>query len=173
MLARVVGLFSGRGYNIESLTVAEVGACRAPVAHHHRDVGHAGRDRADRPQLERLVPVHKVTDLTLQGGASSASWRMIKVAGNGDDREEALRLADAFRARVDRRHDRKLRVRADRRGRQDRPVRRADAADRPRRGVAHRRRRDLARPAADVACAFDRERFDKRAAAPTRPSAIN
>ena len=100
MLARVVGLFSGRGYNIESLTVAEVAQAEhlsritivtsgTPVA--IEQIGH---------QLERLVPIHKVTDLTLQGGSVQRELAMIKVAGKGDDREEALRLADAFRARV-------------------------------------------------------------------------
>ncbi len=100
VLARVVGLFSGRGYNIESLTVAEVAQSEhlsritivtsgTPVA--IEQIGH---------QLERLVPIHKVTDLTLQGGSVQRELAMIKVAGKGADREEALRLADAFRARV-------------------------------------------------------------------------
>jgi acetolactate synthase-1/3 small subunit len=100
VLARVVGLFSGRGYNIESLTVAEVAQSEhlsritivttgTPVA--IEQIGH---------QLERLVPIHKVTDLTIQGGAVQRELAMIKVAGKGADREEALRLSDAFRARV-------------------------------------------------------------------------
>jgi acetolactate synthase-1/3 small subunit len=100
VLARVVGLFSGRGYNIESLTVAEV----AHAEHLSRitivtsgsveaieQVGH---------QLERLVPIHRVTDLTLGGGAIERELAMIKVAGKGENRVEALRLAEAFRARV-------------------------------------------------------------------------
>jgi acetolactate synthase I/III small subunit len=100
VLARVVGLFSGRGYNIESLTVAEV----AHAEHLSRitivtsgppeaivQVGH---------QLERLVPIHTVTDLTLRGNAIERELAMIKVAGTGASRDEALRLADAFRARV-------------------------------------------------------------------------
>lgn len=100
VLARVVGLFSGRGYNIESLTVAEV----AHAEHLSRitivtsgtleaieQIGH---------QLERLVPIHKVTDLTLRGNSIERELAMIKVAGKGTDRDEALRLADAFRARV-------------------------------------------------------------------------
>jgi acetolactate synthase I/III small subunit len=100
VLARVVGLFSGRGYNIESLTVAEVAhgeqlsritivTSGTPEA--IEQIGH---------QLERLVPIHKVTDLTLRGNSVERELAMIKVAGKGADREEALRLADAFRARV-------------------------------------------------------------------------
>ncbi|WP_395666298.1 acetolactate synthase small subunit [Methylocella sp.] len=100
VLARVVGLFSGRGYNIESLTVAEVAQSEhlsritivttgAPPA--IEQIGH---------QLDRLVPVHKVTDLTLRGDSVERELAMIKVAGRGPDREEALRLAEAFRARV-------------------------------------------------------------------------
>ncbi|MEJ0093586.1 MAG: acetolactate synthase small subunit [Methylocella sp.] len=100
VLARVVGLFSGRGYNIESLTVAEV----AHAEHLSRiTIVTSGTPEAIEQighQLERLVPVHKVTDLTLRGKSVERELAMIKVAGKGQDREEALRLADAFRARV-------------------------------------------------------------------------
>ncbi|WP_026608214.1 acetolactate synthase small subunit [Methylocapsa acidiphila] len=100
VLARVVGLFSGRGYNIESLTVAEV----AHAEHLSRiTIVTTGTPEAIEQighQLERLVPVHKVTDLTLRGGAVERELAMIKVAGKGPERQEALRLADAFRARV-------------------------------------------------------------------------
>ncbi len=100
VLARVVGLFSGRGYNIESLTVAEV----AHAEHLSRiTIVTSGTPEAIEQighQLERLVPIHKVTDLTLQGGFVQRELAMIKVAGRGADREEALRLSDAFRARV-------------------------------------------------------------------------
>jgi acetolactate synthase-1/3 small subunit len=100
VLARVIGLFSGRGYNIESLTVAEV-------------------DRADRlsritivtsgtpmiieqikAQLSRLVPIHKVRDLTAEGPYVEREMALIKVVGGGEARVESLRLADVFRARV-------------------------------------------------------------------------
>ncbi|MBV8565582.1 MAG: acetolactate synthase small subunit [Methylobacteriaceae bacterium] len=100
VLARVVGLFSGRGYNIESLTVAEV----AHEAHLSRiTIVTSGTPEVIeqiRHQLERLVPIHKVTDLTVIGRAIERELAMIKVAGKGDSRVEALRLADAFRARV-------------------------------------------------------------------------
>ena len=74
VLARVVGLFSGRGYNIESLTVAEVAQSEHSRASPSSPRARR-RDRADRHQLERLVPVHKVTDLTLQGGSDRARTR--------------------------------------------------------------------------------------------------
>ncbi|WP_026595983.1 acetolactate synthase small subunit [Methyloferula stellata] len=100
VLARVVGLFSGRGYNIESLTVAEV----AHAEHLSRiTIVTSGTPEAIEQighQLERLVPIHRVTDLTLTGGAVERELAMIKVAGRGEDRVEALRLAEAFRARV-------------------------------------------------------------------------
>ena len=100
VLARVVGLFSGRGYNIESLTVAEV----AHADHLSRvTIVTSGPPEAIEQighQLERLVPIHKVTDLTLRGNAVERELAMIKVVGKGTDRDEALRLAEAFRARV-------------------------------------------------------------------------
>ena len=100
VLARVVGMFAGRGYNIESLTVAEV----AHEAHLSRITivtsGTPEIIEQIRHQLERLVPVHSVKDLTLTVRAIERELAMIKVAGTGQDRDEALRLADAFRARV-------------------------------------------------------------------------
>jgi acetolactate synthase I/III small subunit len=100
VLARVVGLFSGRGYNIESLTVAEV----VHETHLSRiTIVTSGTPEAIeqiRHQLERLVPIHKVIDLTLIERAIERELAMIKVRGKGDHRVEALRLADAFRARV-------------------------------------------------------------------------
>ncbi|HWG05656.1 MAG TPA: acetolactate synthase small subunit [Beijerinckiaceae bacterium] len=100
VLARVVGLYSGRGYNIESLTVAEV----AHAEHLSRiTIVTSGTPEAIeqiRHQLERLVPIHKVTDLTLTGKAIERELAMVKVRGKGENRVEALRLSDAFRARV-------------------------------------------------------------------------
>ena len=143
VLARVVGLFSGRGYNIESLTVAEV----AHAEHLSRiTIVTSGTPEAIEQighQLERLVPVHKVTDLTLQGGAIERELAMVKVARHAATTAvEALRLADAFRARVVDATTESFVFELTGAPRQDRPVRRADAADRPCRSLAHRRRRD-------------------------------
>ena len=100
VLARVVGLFSGRGYNIESLTVAEV----AQAEHLSRitivTTGTPEVIEQISHQLERIVPIHKVTDLTLVGRAIQRELAMVKVRGKGEARMEAMRLADAFRARV-------------------------------------------------------------------------
>jgi acetolactate synthase-1/3 small subunit len=100
VLARVIGLFSGRGYNIDSLTVA-------PVDETGRisriTIVTSGTDMVIeqiKAQLDRLVPVHKVSDLTIEGPHLTRELALIKVVGRGDDRMEVLRLADAFRARV-------------------------------------------------------------------------
>ena len=100
VLARVIGLFSGRGYNIDSLTVA-------PVDETGRisriTVVTSGTDMVIeqiKAQLDRLVPVHKVSDLTIEGPHLTRELALIKVVGKGENRMEVLRLADAFRARV-------------------------------------------------------------------------
>ncbi len=100
VLARVIGLFSGRGYNIESLTVSET--------EHEKHLSRITIVTRGTPmvieqiknQLDRLVPVHRVVDMTLSGKAIQRELAMVKVAGIGEPRVEALRLADAFRARV-------------------------------------------------------------------------
>jgi acetolactate synthase-1/3 small subunit len=100
VLARVIGLFSGRGYNIESLTVAEVD-----------HTGHLSRITVVttgtpqvieqiKAQLGRIVPVHEVHDLTVEGPAVERELAILKVVSDGDKRVEALRLADIFRANV-------------------------------------------------------------------------
>ncbi|KIN66412.1 Acetolactate synthase, small subunit [Sulfitobacter noctilucicola] len=100
VLARVIGLFSGRGYNIDSLTVAEVD-----------HTGHLSRItivtsgtpqviEQIKAQLGRIVSVHDVHDLTVEGKSVERELAMFKVAGKGDHRVEALRLADIFRANV-------------------------------------------------------------------------
>jgi len=100
VLARVIGLFSGRGYNIESLTVAEID-----------HTGHLSRItivttgtpqviEQIKAQLGRIVPVHEVHDLTVEGAAVERELALLKVEGTGDKRVEALRLADIFRANV-------------------------------------------------------------------------
>ncbi|NCY23511.1 MAG: acetolactate synthase small subunit [Alphaproteobacteria bacterium] len=105
VLARVIGLFSGRGYNIESLTVAEVD---------HAETGeHGARSRITivtsgtemvveqiKKLLERMVPVHRVHDLTVEGPHLERELALAKVVGEGPQRTEALRVADIFRARV-------------------------------------------------------------------------
>jgi acetolactate synthase-1/3 small subunit len=98
VLARVIGLFSGRGYNIDSLTVAEVD-----------HTGHTSRITivtTGTPQVieqikaprGRIVPVHNVNDLTVEGPSVERELALLKVEGSGDKRVEALRLADIFRA---------------------------------------------------------------------------
>lgn len=100
VLARVIGLFSGRGYNIESLTVAEVD-----------HTGHLSRITVVttgtpqvieqiKAQLGRIVPVHDVHDLTVEGASVERELAILKVVSDGDKRVEALRLADIFRANV-------------------------------------------------------------------------
>src|SRR4051795_10901913 len=100
VLARVIGLFSGRGYNIDSLTVSET--------EHEKHLSRITIVTRGTPmvieqiknQLDRLVPVHRVVDMTVAGPSIERELAMVKVRGKGDDRVEALRLADAFRARV-------------------------------------------------------------------------
>jgi acetolactate synthase-1/3 small subunit len=100
VLARVIGLFSGRGYNIDSLTVAETD-----------HTGHLSRItvvttgtpqviQQIKAQLERMVPVHEVHDLTVESTSVERELALIKVSGVGDKRVEALRVADIFRAKV-------------------------------------------------------------------------
>ncbi|MDP5215997.1 acetolactate synthase small subunit [Ruegeria sp. 2205SS24-7] len=100
VLARVIGLFSGRGYNIESLTVAEVD-----------HAGHLSRItivttgtpqviEQIKAQLGRIVSVHDVHDLTVEGASVERELAMLKVVASGEKRVEALRLADIFRANV-------------------------------------------------------------------------
>jgi acetolactate synthase-1/3 small subunit len=100
VLARVIGLFSGRGYNIDSLTVSET--------EHEKHLSRITIVTRGTPmvieqiknQLDRLVPVHRVVDLTSAGPSLQRELAMVKVRGKGEQRMEALRLADAFRARV-------------------------------------------------------------------------
>jgi acetolactate synthase-1/3 small subunit len=106
VLARVIGLFSGRGYNIDSLTVSETEheAHLSRITIVTRGTPHVLEQIKN--QLERIVPVHRVVDLTVvarQRGQEHPLERelaMVKVAGSGDNRVEALRLADALRAQV-------------------------------------------------------------------------
>ena len=100
VLARVAGLFSGRGYNIESLTVAEVdpkeNLSRITIV----TSGTPMVIEQIKAQLGRLVPVHTVSDLTEEGPFVERELALVKVAGTGERRVESLRIADIFRARV-------------------------------------------------------------------------
>ena len=100
VLARVIGLFSGRGYNIESLTVAEVDTEEHLSRITLMTSGTPMVIAQIRAQLERLVPVHKVTDLTVDAPSVERELALIKVRGTGEKRVESLRIADIFRARV-------------------------------------------------------------------------
>ncbi len=100
VLARVIGLFSGRGYNIDSLTVAPVDDARGQSRINIVTSGTEMVIGQIKAQLDRLVPVHRVSDLTMSGPHLARELAMIKVVGSGEHRAEALRIADAFRARV-------------------------------------------------------------------------
>ena len=100
ILARVVGLFSGRGYNIESLTVAEVDVQRHLSRITIVTSGTVMIIEQIKAQLGRLVPVHRVSDLTAEGPCLERELALIKVRGTGEKRVESLRIADIFRARV-------------------------------------------------------------------------
>jgi len=100
VLHRVVGLFSGRGYNIESLTVAEVDRKNRLSRITIVTSGTRMIIEQIKAQLSRLVPVHRVHDLTDEGPFVEREMMLIKIAGKGETRIESLRLADIFRARV-------------------------------------------------------------------------
>jgi acetolactate synthase-1/3 small subunit len=100
VLARVIGLFSGRGYNIDSLTVTET--------EHEKHLSRITIITRGTPavieqikhQLERLVPIHRVRDLTLEGVSLERELALVKAVGTGEKRIEALRIAEIFRAQV-------------------------------------------------------------------------
>jgi acetolactate synthase, small subunit len=99
ILARIAGMFTARGYNIDSLTVADItenhAVSRITIVTH----GPPSVIDQIRHQLERLIPVHKVVDLTENGPYVERELALIKVAGTGEKRVEALRVAEIFRAR--------------------------------------------------------------------------
>ena len=100
VLARVIGLFSGRGYNIDSLTVSET--------EHEKHLSRITVVTRGTPmvveqiknQLDRLVPIHRVRDLTIDGPSLERELALVKVRGTGEKRVECLRIADIFRAKV-------------------------------------------------------------------------
>ena len=100
VLARVIGLFSGRGYNIESLTVAEV---EGKLSLSRISIVTSGTPMVIeqiKSQLARLVPIHSVRDLTEMGAAIERELALVKIINEGKNRIEALRIADTFRART-------------------------------------------------------------------------
>ena len=150
VLARVIGLFSGRGYNIDSLTVSET--------EHEKHLSRITIVTRGTPmvieqiknQLDRLVPVHRVVDMTRGRPAIQRELAMVKVRGKGEPRVEALAAGRRLPRPRHRRRHRELHLRDHRRERQDRQLHQPDAAARPGRGVAHRHRRDRARAGGDV-----------------------
>ena len=100
VLARVIGLFSGRGYNIESLTVAEVDPDEAISRISIVTSGTPMIIEQIKAQLDRLVPVRQLSDLTIEGPSIERELALVKVKGTGNKRVEALRIADVFRARA-------------------------------------------------------------------------
>ena len=100
ILARIAGLFSSRGYNIESLTVADISE---DLSLSRITIVTSGSPHVMEQiiaQLDRLVPVHKVADLTAEGPHVERELALVKVAGTGEHRIEAMRLAEIYRARV-------------------------------------------------------------------------
>ena len=100
VLARIIGLFAGRGYNIDSLTVSETEHEKHVSRFTIVTTGTPSVIAQIKAQLDRMVPVHSVADLTVEGDFLARELAMVKVKGEGDKRIEALRLGDAFRARV-------------------------------------------------------------------------
>jgi acetolactate synthase I/III small subunit len=100
VLARIAGMFSARGYNIESLTVADISQNDAVSRITIVTSGTAAVIEQVVAQLDRLVPVHSVVDLTVLGEHVERELALVKVAGTGEHRIEALRLAEVFRANV-------------------------------------------------------------------------
>lgn len=100
ILARIAGMFTARGYNIDSLTVADISENHSVSRITIVTQGPPAVIDQIHAQLERLVPVHKVTDLTELGPHVERELALVKVAGTGEKRVEALRVADVFRAKV-------------------------------------------------------------------------
>ena len=100
ILARVVGLFSGRGYNIESLTVSETENQKHVSRITIVTTGTPLVIQQIKHQLDRMVPVYRVVDMTASGRSIERELAMVKLRGTGEHRVESLRLAEAFRARV-------------------------------------------------------------------------
>ena len=100
VLGRVVGMFTARGYNIDSLTVAEVDEDRSLSRITLMVSGTSMVIEQIKAQLERIVPVRKVVDLNDAGPFVNRELILVKVKSRGERRVESLRVADIFRARV-------------------------------------------------------------------------
>ena len=100
VLARVVGLFSGRGYNIESLTVAEVDHVARTSRITVVTTGTPQVIEQIEAQIGRLVPVHRVVNWTVEKPGVEREMALVKVVGTGDKRVEAMRISEVFRARI-------------------------------------------------------------------------
>jgi acetolactate synthase-1/3 small subunit len=100
VLARVIGLFSGRGYNIDSLTVSETEHAKHMSRITIVTTGTPMVIQQTKHQLDRMIPVYRVVDMTLTNRSIDRELAMVKVRGTNDSRLEALRLSEAFRARV-------------------------------------------------------------------------
>ena len=100
ILAKITGLFTARGYNIDSLTVADISEDHAVSRITIVTNGPPRVIDQIEAQLDRLVPVHGVVDLTESGPHVQRELALVKVAGKGENRIEAMRLADVYRARV-------------------------------------------------------------------------
>ena len=150
VLARVIGLFSGRGYNINSLTVSET----EHEAHLSRITivtsGPTTVIEQIQHQLEKLIPIHSVTDLTVIGNPLERELAMVKVAGKGDKHAKAQAIAEEFHAQTLELLAGAFRLRDHRRAIQDRAVHCQAAAARPGRGRPHRPCRHVSRARADV-----------------------
>jgi acetolactate synthase-1/3 small subunit len=100
VLSRIAGLFSARGYNIDSLTVTETEHEKHLSRFTIQTKGTPAVIEQIKHQLERMVPVHRVHDLTIEGESLERELALVKVAGKGEKRIEALRLAEIYRAQV-------------------------------------------------------------------------
>ena len=145
VLHRVVGLFAARGYNIESLTVAETDE----RAHTSRiTIVTRGTPQVltqIQAQLEKMVSTRHVLNVTADPNGVQRELALVKVHGAGAERVEALRISEIFRAHVIDTTIHQLHLRDHRRALEDRPLHRPDAPAGARRGLAHRRPLDRTR----------------------------
>ncbi|MGY3368286.1 acetolactate synthase small subunit [Bradyrhizobium sp. GM2.4] len=145
VLARVIGLFSGRGYNIESLTVSETESQKHLSRITIVTTGTPMVIEQIKHQLDRMIPVYRVVDMTLTKRSIERELAMVKVRGQGEHSRRGAAAGGRVPRPRDRCHHRELRVRDHRQYRQDQSVYRPDASAWPCRSVAHRCCRDWSR----------------------------